>query len=94
MKQRLAFLLFTLLSLTFESFAQVSVQGRILGQYDKQPIVAALVTLTPVSGGSARQAVSDEEESLPSQSRAVTLLGCAYVRLALNLTVKNFYSRV
>ena len=31
MKQRLAFLLFTLLGLTFEGFAQVSVQGRILG---------------------------------------------------------------
>ena len=49
MKQRLAFLLFTLLGLTFEGFAQVSVQGRILGQSDKQPIVAALVTLSPIS---------------------------------------------
>ena len=61
MKQRLIFLLFALQVLRLEVFAQVSVQGRILGQEDKRPITAALVSLKPISGGSIRQTASDEE---------------------------------
>lgn len=88
MKQRLAFLLFTLLGLTFEGFAQVSVQGRILGQSDKQPIVAALVTLTPVSGGSARQAISNEEGKF-----SLSISGCDSAWLRVRSLGSEPYSK-
>ncbi len=61
MIQRRALLFVALLSLTFGSFAQVSVRGRVLGLEDKKAIAAAIVSLTPLSGGAIRQTISDEE---------------------------------
>lgn len=58
MIQRRALLFVALLSLTFEGFAQVSVRGRVLGLEDKKAIAAAIVSLTPLSGGAIRQTIS------------------------------------
>lgn len=43
------------------SFAQVSVQGHILGQEDKQAIAAAIVSLSPIPKGPIRQTTTDRE---------------------------------
>lgn len=43
------------------SIAQISVKGRILGKEDKQAVVAAIISLSPVGRGTMRQTTSDKE---------------------------------
>lgn len=86
--QRLVFLFIVLLGLTFEGFAQVSVQGRILGQEDKQAIVAAIVSLSPVSGGAIRQTISDEEGKF-----ALSISGCDSAWLRVRSLGSEPYSK-
>lgn len=63
---------FVLLALMFQlGFAQISVRGRILGKEDKQAIAAAIVSLSPVQGGSMRQTTSDKDGYF-----TLTISGC------------------